>query len=327
MLRISSFLTGEDYSMLRNSTPLSKKKVHSLATVLLLPVIMWFATGFMLVSNVLGFGIATAIGVALFISLVIFLIERNIIMASGRGLIIMRILIGLITALLGSIALDEVIFEHDIEQQLVLNKEEMIKNRMIQADSLYASDINNLRQEVESKKVVWYDALKKARQEADGTGGSGHVGVSAITRMKLGQADELKKNYLAASDELNILVAKRDNEKHEITLNIEESFSSHALLLRIKALFDLVKADQYMLIVYILFTAFLFFIEFAVVLMKLGWKKTHYERKLLAMEIIGEKRLAKIIDKDNNYYDASTAHPHFSSTRRKLQKVGTVGLF
>jgi hypothetical protein len=326
MLKISCFLTGEDYHILKSSTPMSRKKVHSLATVLLLPVIMWFATGYMLVNMVLDLAASTSLVVASVIAVVIFLIERNIIMASGKGVMAMRVLMGFITALLGSIALDEVIFEHDIDQQMLINKSEMISKRLIMADSLHSHAIRAQSLIVDEKLAAWYQALDEARKEADGTGGSGRIGVSGITRMKQEIAAQLEASYRQSDEELKMMTSRLDSEKALIAAGIEDSFNNHALLLRIKALFDLVITDEFMLAIYLLLTVFLFFIEFAVVLMKASWKKTCYEHKLEAIEIIGRKNINKIVGYSEKNFDAGIADPRFSKTKKTLHRNMTAGI-
>jgi len=42
MLKFYSFILGEDYALLKADTPESRKKVSALATVIFIPVIIWF---------------------------------------------------------------------------------------------------------------------------------------------------------------------------------------------------------------------------------------------------------------------------------------------
>lgn len=50
--------------------------------------------------------------------------------------------------------------------------------------------------------------------------------------------------------------------------NAQRDYHSDALLLRLKAMFELLQQDTFMLLIYLLFTAFLFCLEFIVVLIK-----------------------------------------------------------
>ena len=115
MLKTASFLTGDNYKMLATDTPASKKKVVAMAIAMLVPVLIWIFNGFMLSFQVLQSGWGWAIVTAIACGTIVFFIEKLIIMANGNNwLTLFRVCIGLIVALLGSIAIDEVIFKDDI---------------------------------------------------------------------------------------------------------------------------------------------------------------------------------------------------------------------
>ena len=120
MLKTASFLTGDNYKMLAADTPASKKKVVAMAIAMLVPVLIWIFNGFMLSFQVLQSGWGWAIITAIACGTIVFFIEKLIIMANGnKWLTFFRVCIGLIVALLGSIAIDEVIFKDDIRLQFL----------------------------------------------------------------------------------------------------------------------------------------------------------------------------------------------------------------
>lgn len=103
-------------------------------------------------------------------------------------------------------------------------------------------------------------------------------------------------------------------------LSVKKSFNEHALLIRIKALFQLVSEDGYMLTIYVLFTLLMFFFEFLVVILKLTWKKTKYERRLEVIESTGQKRMEFIQSNHNLFNDPGYYLSQLSRERESLNR-------
>lgn len=85
-------------------------------------------------------------------------------------------------------------------------------------------------------------------------------------------------------------------------------------------MFDLISQDKWMLSIYILFTAFLFCLEFLVVILKLSLKETNYERKIALIERIGTERMARIADKDSKGFEAAKHHPEVKKAKKELHR-------
>jgi hypothetical protein len=289
MLRIFCKITGDDYEMLKSDTPESRKKVSALATIVFVPVIIWFVIGYMFAQRSLNLTTHQALLTATMMALLIFLLERTIIMANGGITIaLFRFTLGLVIALLGSVLIDEIIFHDDIEKQLA----ESGKAR-VAAD--WNPEIERVKADVKTKELAWTAALKEANDEADGTGGSGRRGVDGISRQKLAVADKLESDYNQSKNELlktQIMAQQK----------IDNSNTEAGLLTRINALFILIKTDGIMMAVYVLFTLFLFSMEFLVVLMKMFWKKTNYEMKLELIETIGKRRMEQMMQNPDEYH-------------------------
>jgi len=323
MLKFSCFITGEDYEMLRKETPKSKKKVNALATTVMIPVMMWFVNGYLLMYHILESSRLISLITALFCAILIFLVERNIVMSKGKLAFIMRILLGAVIAFLGSISLDEVVFKKDIDQQMAQNKLTAIYTEKDNINSQYESQRNLLMDDINKKYEVWNNALESAKKEADGTGGSGQSGVHGITRLKLQIAQNKEADYLKQQENLKQLDVKIEDEKEKAVKKVEANFANNALLQRIKAMFALIKSDGWMQFIYILFTAFLFFLEFIVVITKISWSETNYERKVELIEQIGQKRMAKFYIDDANRFETGTVYPMHSVARTALKKVSS----
>lgn len=82
-----------------------------------------------------------------------------------------------------------------------------------------------------------------------------------------------------------------------------------------------------MLAVYILFTLLLVLCEFLVVMFKYFSKPTNYERKMEAIEEIGEKRLKKLREIDSLLNSDGQNHPAYRNTRNEIRKYSRASLF
>jgi hypothetical protein len=227
-------------------------------------------------------------------------------MADGnRCLTLFRLSIGFIVAALGSIAIDEVVFKNDIDISIVTLKNEAI--RKSKQDEEKQFKINNNYQKVElaiaNLTNRYSTAVNNTLAEADGTTGSKKSGGGSIYRIKDKAKEVIRKDLEDANQKLATLDREKNNAINKAGLLTENSFNENALLTRIKALFTLVSSDRYMAIVYSLFTLLMFFFEFLVVILKLTWKKTNYERKLEMIEKIGEERILYLLRKGSPVYD------------------------
>ena len=327
MLKFFCKITGDDYNLLKNETPESKKKVAALAVAVFIPVFIWVSIGFLLTTQIMGMSTNIGLLVAFSLGMLVFMLERTIIMANGSRLVnTFRIVLGLVIALLGAIFLDEVIFHKDIELQLAQMRRTHVEESVSRIDNEYASQLLLSQERVSKHYQDWQDALEEARREADGTGGSGQRGVDGIARLKLDAAAQLKNEYDRVSAAHGELVQRIEQLRDDAR---QHAGAEHydGLLLRVKALFTLVFTDWVMAFVYIMFTLFLFSLEFLVVLLKIGWKKTNYERKMEMIEEIGKRRMEMLIISDVNHFHPAMYQPALKNIRKKLQDTKQASLF
>lgn len=328
MLKLSSYLTGEDYRLLSEDTPASRKKVMALASALFVPVILWFISTFLLCRNVMECTVGNSLLSAGIAAIMIFLLERNIIMAKNNWVIaFFRIFLGFLIATLGSLSIDEVMFKSDIDQQMAFIKEEMKTNSEKEIGVNYQPQIDQLVSVVDVKHGLWQEAQREASMEADGRGGSGIRGVNGITRIKMEIADERKADYLQEKQRIDHLQADKAVEIQKSKDQFDASFNNKALLFRIKAMFDLVFSDKFMGLIYMITTLIFFFMEFLVIILKLTWSKTNYEAKVEMIEKIGQKRMQNLEQRDRDYFDSIKLHPDYKRLEKAVKNGRSVSMF
>lgn len=327
MLKTACAFTGDNYQLVAVDTPASKKKIVAMALAMMVPVLMWIFNGFMLSYQVLETGLGWALLTGLVCGVIVFCIEKLIVMANGNGwLTLFRVCIGIIVAALGSIAIDEVVFKKDIDTSIASIKVNAIEQSKVEAatEFIKLNGYENLDSAIKNAQAKYDEAEKAVIQEADGTYGTGNKGVGRITALK-------DKKAAARKTDLDKLIAQKavmDEEKDKSVKEAGEKtnafFNEHALLIRIKALFRLVVKDGYMLITYILFTLLLFFFEFLVVILKLIWKKTNYEKKLEMIEEIGQRRIEFLQHKESPLADPGNFLPQYEMARQAVKKSSSL---
>lgn len=321
MLKLACRITGDNYQMLKSETTPSQKKVLALAITVFIPTMMWFITGFLMVYSVFEKPFVTAFLSGLVASMMIFIIEKLVVMSNGsKWLLAFRIILAFLVAAIGSVFLDEVIFEKDINQQMAINQDKMVAEKKKEVLLAYNDEDAAMNQLTQVKYEAWQQSLKLAETEADGSSGSGIKGVHAITKLKLANAGSNQKDYLQAKTDYENLRLHILAEQDKATSNVIANFENKALLQRIKAMFDLVKSDKYMMVFYTLVTAILFTLEFLVVVFKITMGKTNYERRLELIEEIGQKRMERVRHNDLNHFDSGRISPEYQKAYANLGK-------
>lgn len=279
--------------MLMKSTPNSRMKVNVLALALLTPTLLWAVTGFLLASEIKGFGFGKSMFIAAFMSALVFILESLIVRTPRNKTVkCLRITLGLFMALTGSFILDEWLFKEDIDRQLSILKSTKKTEETARIKESLAAQLAEASEEVQVRYTDWQNALENATREADGTGGSGNKGVSGITRMKMQVADQKKQEYqhaLNVKEEINLSL---DEKLTGMENELDETWQDPSLLIRMQAMFSLVFSNRAMLAVWALITGILFILEFMVVILKSSWDDTPYEKQKQVLDELYLKRLA-----------------------------------
>jgi hypothetical protein len=322
MLKYYSIIIGENPKYTATFQPASKRKIALYANCLIVPVILWFINGYLLVSKVLEGSIFSAILTAIIAAFIIFLIERAIVMSNGsRPIFWFRIFLGFIVASLGSISLDEVIFKHDIDNQVAYYKQAEVDSAVQKVERDYQNQIG-LQQSIVAKKYSdWQSRLDDVNSEMKGgPKSSGYRGKGEIANENIRMAAFLQTDYNSEKNKLALLSTSIDTAKAHAKTKAEADFNGNALLIRIRAMFDLIAKDKFMLGVYILFTLFLFCLEFLVVLIKVGSKYSIDEELEQARENLLRAKTKKTLDRSEIYFQPEHFVPSVQNANAAIQR-------
>ncbi|MBI3139987.1 MAG: DUF4407 domain-containing protein [Sphingobacteriales bacterium] len=324
MLKYYSILIGENPRYTALFQPASKRKIALYANCLMIPVILWFINSYLLVSHVLQSNIWVALLTGVIAAFIIFLIERAIIMSNGsRPIFWFRIVLGFIVASLGSISFDEVIFKNDIDNKIAQYKNAETDSAVHKVETEYQNQIKAQELIVDQKAVDWKKSLQDVKDEADGTGGSRQKLVGKIALLKMNIAEKQEADYNSENYKLVTLKSDLDSSKALAKAKAEADFNGNGLLLRIRAMFDLLGEDGFMLAIYILFTAFLFCLEFLVVLIKIGSKNSVDEDIEKARDTLLREKTNKILERKAILFEPEQFLPTVKAAKAVLVQRNT----
>lgn len=315
MLKLYCFITGDDYNTLVNDTIKSRKKVTLFAWSIVVPVIIWFFCGFLLVTKILNGTLLSALITAFVVSAIVFIIERSMILSNGgKAVAAFRIILAVFVSFIGALIVDEIVFEKDIDQQLAKNQRMETESELYAIDTLWSKKISEQKAEANERYHAWDSALRRIHLELTGKAGTGIPGNGPMTSVMIQNAAQYENDYINEKSKLDTVTMQygeaRTSEKGRITA----SFNNHSVLKRMQAMFDLVKSDKLMMIVYIVFTFIFIMLECMVIVVKMSSGKTNYEKKQELIEDIGSRRMSRIAGHDEKYFDPS----RYSDNSRKL---------
>ena len=321
MLKIYCFLIGEDYNRVRLYQQDSKRKIALLSSLMMIPVILWFWNTYMMVTYVMKSSAFNGILAGIIASSIIFIIERAVILSKGGFKIAtLRIFLGFLIAVLGSISLDEVIFTDDIDHQVYQLKQDRLNDVQTSVESRYANEIAQLQNDVKESHEIWTESLLNAQKESDGSGGTKYQGVGQVAKFKKSIADQQELVYMNNLTRLESSHKILSLEKEKRLNDVESSFNSNGLLIRIKAMFQLISSDSFMLMVYILFTLLLLLIESMVVLIKCFSEKSTDEILEEKRNEIQKLRALRVLDSHQKHFNGNNELPELSRAKHLINK-------
>ena len=287
------FITGDNPENLKGHSPESIRKIKILASVVLLPAIIWVMLGYCFGSSFLHMSFLPALVCGLVAGTVVFLVDRLIIMANSSSYWIKgaRVILAIMVAVLGSIVADHVFFEEDINMMMSTIESEKANAAELAVSTKNSSRLDQLRDK--SDRALRLAQLRESEflKETDGTGGTGHRGVGEVAAEKKSawsKADaEYQNAQRAYNDELDQVSAR------EIAASsmVSENFSDTALLTQVRAMFRFLRENPVAFVIWGPFTLIMFILEILPLLIKSNMDDSAYETELKYLEEMRKRRV------------------------------------
>ncbi len=294
MIRFYCLLTGDRYQDLLDHTAASRKKCMALAGGVILVTLVWALVGYCLASNVLGLSRGMAILTSMVMALIIFLVDRSIILAntSNMKFALARIALALMSAYLGGIALEQTLFDKDIRQQIAENRQQLVQREEKRMDDGFKQQDEILlqeRQDAEAKEAVAITALNDELNGApNSTGTRGYGNVAKVKEAQVNNAQAERAQNTNAREKLK---AEHEARRNARLAEITSSWQENALLERMEALHQFLGAHPTVL--YFMFLPLLLFmvlLELLPLMLKRYSSNTAYEVEIAAVEELRMER-------------------------------------
>lgn len=272
-------MTGDDYHVVQQlNDPASNKRIQTLAMLLLLPMMVWFAAIMMITHGVFGQNWILSFVSGVAAASIILIVERSIIMSEGnRWTTAVRYALAFVLAMVGAFLIDEVLFAKDIDKRI--SQEAVTEIRTRYNDEVVAQDA------LMTKAKQIFDARQtEVNKEAEGTA-SGVKGAGPATAAKRETAMLAKVDY---DNERAILSQLKSPERRAqlerdvdtAEKEVAENPNAYGLMYRMRTLFDLILEEPVLAAFWAFITGLFFLVEILPVTIKTGTKKapTLYER-------------------------------------------------
>ena len=293
------FLIGWNKSILSECGEASYRQYRKLLSAICIMMVLWGTIGYCFADRYINIeSCVLKICVSLAFMFIVLCVERVIILTVGKARLmsVMRVLLALCMAVLGSCIFDQIIFRNDIEQAIQEHREEVIGETISKRLSIYDSDIQRITQDMDSiskTTIALNEELQRnplikgtnvTTQEqvvgVDDNGKPKKVKVQTVNTVSM--ANPLVEQLKANNDQIQIYSAqleqlRQDKKVVADTVRAEVSQRAPGFIEELEATLKVVSQSPVSLAFYIILFCFLTFLELFVLTIKMGENKCDYE--------------------------------------------------
>ena len=296
---IGCLLIGWDKNILKECGEASYMHFRKLLSAVCIMMVLWGAIGYCFADRYVniesGF---LKICIAGAFVLIVLCVERVIILTVGKARLmsVMRVMLALCMAILGSCIFDQMIFRNDIQLAIQEHREEVIGMTITKRLSIYDSDIQRITHEMDSLSIATIrlnEELQKrpvikgtnvSTQEqvvgVDNNGKPRKVRTQTVNTVTL--ANPLAEQLKANNDQIQIYSTQLENlrqDKKKVAENVREEINQRppGFIEELEATLKVVSQSKASLLFYIILFCFLTFLELFVLTIKIGENKCDYE--------------------------------------------------
>lgn len=315
-LRLGCYITGYNYTIIKNSSEASAKTVKKFLSAILIVSILWGFIGYTFARRYLHADTFVALAVSFVMIVIVIQIERQIILSVGKNRLVplFRILIGIVMAVIGSVIIDQIIFREDVEKMKISNLQSEVNNilpaktreldyQISQIDSAILSKESERTALIEeiTKKPFIKSASSETKHYMMQKSDKGQVKDTLVKRTDLALNDvpnpkaSLLPDLEGQINQLRAQKSERENSKINIRQELETELGSKTGFLdELKILFSILLSSWIALVVWTMFFLFLMSIELLVLVNKFGEDKTDYDSIILHQKDVRIKMLDKL---------------------------------
>lgn len=296
---IGCFLIGWDKNILDECGEASFRQYRKLLSAICIMMVLWGSIGYCFADRYINIkSCVLKMCVSLAFMFIVLCVERVIILTVGKARLmsVMRVLLALCMAVLGSCIFDQIIFRNDIQQAIQEHREDVISATIAKRLAIYDSDILRITNEMDSLSkatIVLNEELQKrpvikgtnvSTQEQvvgfDDKGKPQKVKTQTVNTVTL--ANPLAEQLKANNDQILIYSNQLEQlrlDKKNVADNVRKEMNLRApgFIEELEATLKVVSQSKVSLVFYIILFCFLTFLELFVLTIKMGEKKCDYE--------------------------------------------------
>lgn len=296
---IGCFLIGWNKDILKDCGEASYRQYRKLLSAICIMMVLWGTIGYCFADRYINIeSFVQKLCVSLAFMFIVLCVERVIILTVGKARLmsIMRVLLALCMAILGSCIIDQIIFSNDIQQTIQEHREEVIGATITKRLSIYDSDIQRITRDMDSiskATIVLNEELQKnplikgtnvTTQEQvvgiDGNGKPKKVKVQTVNTVSM--ANPLVEQLKANNDQIQIFSTQLERlrqDKKEVAdaVRVEVGQRAPGFIEELEATLKIVSHSPISLGFYVILFCFLSFLELFVLTIKIGEYKCDYE--------------------------------------------------
>lgn len=292
-------LIGWDKNILKECGEASFRQYRKLLSAICIMMVLWGTIGYCFADRYININSCVLkICVSFAFMFIVLCVERVIILTLGKArlMAIMRVLLALCMAVLGSCIFDQIIFRNDIQQAIQEHREDVISETITKRLSIYDNDITRITQEMDSLSnatIALNEELQKrpvikgtnvSTQEqvvgVDEYGKPRKVRTQSVNTVTL--ANPLAEQLKANNDQIQIYSKQLEQlrqDKKEVAEKVRGEMNQRpaGFIEELEATLKVVSQSKVSLAFYIILFCFLTFLELFVLTIKLGDGKCDYE--------------------------------------------------
>lgn len=314
LLKVACFITGRNYLIVKECSEASRKSVWKFLGAILLVSIVWGFIGFQFAQRYLKASVLTSLIIACVLVFMVIQIERQIILSVGKNLwsLIFRGLIGIVMAVIGSVIIDQILFQEDIEKKKVSLIQEEVneilpkKTREIASQIVAMDSSIALKEKERTQTIREVDAqpfIKSKTSETKVIRGSEETEPLRESRSILTDIPNPKANLIPALDDQikrlreqkGALEAKLFGVREEIETDLK---SKTGFLDELIVLFSILLSHWVAGLVWLAIWLFFFAIEMFVLVNKWTDERDDYD-DVVAHQLNMHKRRLKLLSKES----------------------------
>ena len=299
LTNIGCFLIGWNKEILSECGEASHRQFRKLLSAICIMMALWGTIGYCFAERYINIEstILKAL-VAMMFMLIVLCVERVIILTVGKArlMTLMRVMLALCMAVLGSCIFDQIIFSNDIRQAIQERREDVIKETILKRMSIFDNDEKRITQEMDSLNkatIALGDELMKkptiksvnvsTQEQVVGVDENGNPKKvrnrnTEIVNIANPLAEQLKSNNSQIEIYQNQLEQLRQDKK-DIAKKVTDEVSTRPLgfIEELEATLSVVSKSVVSLVFYIVLFCFLTFLELFVLTIKMGDTKCDYD--------------------------------------------------